>query len=46
MWALKNNVPVSLSIKTGASDGKLTEVVAGDLDTDTPLITASKKGRN
>jgi len=46
VWALKNNVPVSLSIKTGASDGKLTEVVAGDLDTDTPLITASRKGRN
>ena len=46
VWALKNNVPVSLSIKTGASDGKLTEVVTGDLDTDTPLITASRKGRN
>jgi HlyD family secretion protein len=46
VWALKNNIPVSLSIKTGASDGKLTEVVAGDLDADTPLITASKKGRN
>jgi HlyD family secretion protein len=46
VWALKNNVPVSLSIKTGASDGKLTEVVTGDLDTDTPLITASKKGGN
>jgi HlyD family secretion protein len=46
VWALKNNVPVSLSIKTGASDGKLTEVIAGDLDTDTPLITASRKGRN
>jgi HlyD family secretion protein len=46
IWALKNNIPVSLSIKTGASDGKLTEVVTGDLDTDTPLITASKKGRN
>jgi HlyD family secretion protein len=46
VWALKNGVPVSLSIKTGASDGKLTEVVAGDLDTDTALITASRKGRN
>jgi HlyD family secretion protein len=46
VWALKNNIPVSLSIKTGASDGKLTEVISGDLDTDTQLITASKKGRN
>ena len=46
VWALKNNAPTSLSIKTGASDGKLTEVLASDLDTDTLLITASKKGRN
>ena len=44
VWTLKDKVPVSLSIKTGASDGKLTEVTTGDLDTDTPLITASKKG--
>ena len=46
VWALKDKVPVSLSIKTGASDGKLTEVTAGDLDSDTQLITAAKKGRN
>ena len=46
VWALKNNIPVSLSLKTGASDGKLTEVTAGELDTDTPLITAAKRGRN
>lgn len=44
VWTLKDKVPVSLNIKTGASDGKLTEVTTGDLDTDTPLITASKKG--
>ena len=46
VWALKNNEPVSLGIKTGASDGKLTEVTEGELDTDTALITASKKGRD
>ena len=46
VWALKNNAPVSLSIKTGASDGRLTEVTAGELDTDTLLITAAKRGRN
>lgn len=46
VWALKDKAPVALSIKTGASDGKLTEVTAGDLDTDTPLITAAKKGGN
>jgi HlyD family secretion protein len=46
VWALKDKVPVSLSIKTGASDGRLTEVTAGELDTDTVLITAAKRGRN
>ncbi|MDP1702928.1 MAG: efflux RND transporter periplasmic adaptor subunit [Aestuariivirga sp.] len=46
VWVLKDKVPVSLGIKTGASDGKLTEVVTGDFDTDTLLVTASKKGRN
>ncbi len=46
VWALKNNEPVSLGIKTGASDGKLTVVTEGELDTDTALITASKKGRD
>jgi HlyD family secretion protein len=44
VWTLKDNVPMSLSIKTGASDGKTTEVTAGELDTDTLLITAAKKG--
>jgi HlyD family secretion protein len=44
VWTLKDNVPTSLSIKTGASDGKMTEVIAGDVDTDTLLITAAKKG--
>ena len=46
VWMLKDNVPVSLSIKTGASDGKMTEVTEGELTTDTLLITAAKKGGN
>ena len=46
VWVLKGKVPESLSIKTGASDGRLTEVTTGELDTDTLLITAAKKGRN
>ncbi len=44
VWTLNDNVPASLSIKTGASDGKMTEVIAGDIDTDTLLITAARKG--
>jgi HlyD family secretion protein len=46
VWLLKDKIPVSLSIKTGASDGRMTEVTAGELDADTLLITAAKKGRN
>lgn len=46
VWTLKDNVPIALNIKTGASDGRLTEVTEGELDTNTALITAAKKGRN
>ena len=46
VWMLKDNAPVSLSIKTGASDGKMTEVVEGEVTTDTLLITGAKKGGN
>jgi HlyD family secretion protein len=44
VWMLKDKAPVSLSITTGASDGKMTEVIMGELDTNTLLITAAKKG--
>ena len=44
VWTLKDNIPTSFSIKTGASDGKMTEVIAGDIDIDTLLITSAKKG--
>jgi HlyD family secretion protein len=43
VWALKNNVPEALRIVTGASDGKMTEVVKGDVTPDTPLIIAAKR---
>jgi HlyD family secretion protein len=46
VWMLKDNVPEALHIATGASDGKMTEVVKGELTPDTLLITASKKGGN
>ncbi len=44
VWALKNDVPQSVSVTTGASDGKMTEVVKGELAAETALITASKTG--
>ena len=46
VWVLKDNAPQSLNITTGASDGKMTEVVKGELDPATLLITAAKKGGN
>jgi HlyD family secretion protein len=44
VWALKNDAPLTITIKTGATDGAMTEVVAGDLAADVPLITSSKTG--
>jgi HlyD family secretion protein len=46
VWVLKDNTPQSLNITTGASDGKMTEVVKGELDPGALLITAAKKGGN
>jgi HlyD family secretion protein len=44
VWVLKNNAAQSLAITVGASDGKMTEVVKGDLEVDTPLVISSKQG--
>ena len=44
VWILKNDTPQSVTVGTGASDGKMTEIVKGELTADTPLITASKSG--
>jgi HlyD family secretion protein len=44
VWALKDGTPQSITITTGATDGKMTEVIKGDLSADTPLITAAKTG--
>ena len=46
VWVLKDNAPQSLNITTGASDGKMTEVVKGELEPGALLITAAKKGGN
>jgi HlyD family secretion protein len=43
VWMLKDNVPEALRITTGASDGKMTEVVKGDIAPDAPLIIAVKQ---
>ena len=43
VWVLKDNVPGAVRITTGASDGKMTEVVKGDIAPDDLLIIAAKQ---
>jgi HlyD family secretion protein len=38
VWVLKNGAPAPVRIKTGATDGRMTEVVAGDLAPGTALV--------
>lgn len=42
VWVLKDNVPGAVLITTGASDGKMTEVVKGDIAPDDLLVIAAK----
>lgn len=42
VWVLKDNVPGAVRITTGASDGKMTEVVKGDIAPDDLLVIAAK----
>jgi len=39
VWVLRENQPVSVPIKTGITDGTLTEVVSGDLHEGDDIIT-------
>ena len=43
VWVLKDNVPGAVRITTGASDGKMTEVVKGDIAPDDLLVVAAKQ---
>jgi HlyD family secretion protein len=38
VWVMKDGAPAAVRIKTGATDGRMTEVVAGDLAPGTPLL--------
>jgi HlyD family secretion protein len=44
VWILEEGAPKSLTIATGASDGKMTEVTRGEISLESALITAAKKG--
>jgi HlyD family secretion protein len=39
VWVLRDNRPVAVAIKPGVSDGKMTEVAAGDLQPGMQVIT-------
>ena len=45
VWVLENNAPVAVEIKTGISDGKVTEVISGDLKAGMQVITDSSTGK-
>lgn len=39
IWVLRNGEPAPVPIKTGASDGRMTEVIGGDVSEGTQVIT-------
>ena len=43
VWVLKNGRPQEVAVTTGATDGKLTQIVKGDLKPDDQVITASRQ---
>ena len=44
IWILDNGSPKQVNVKTGASDGQMTEVLSGDLAEGAAVITAAKQG--
>ncbi len=44
VWVLNDNRPTAVSVKTGISDGKMTEIVSGDLQAGMQVITESNSG--
>jgi HlyD family secretion protein len=44
VYVLNANAPQAMSVKTGATDGKVTEVKSGGLKPNQPLIVGSRRG--
>lgn len=42
VWVLRNGEPVPIRVRTGASNGKMTEIVGGDLKPGMEVITETK----
>ena len=45
IWILENGSPVELKVKTGATDGKLTQVLSGDLVAGMEVVTSSRQAK-
>ena len=43
LWVLKNGAPVAVKVKTGVSDGSLTEIISGDLQPGAEVIISSRQ---
>ena len=43
VWVLESGVPVAVKVKTGVSDGSLTEITSGDLKPGAEVIISSKQ---
>jgi HlyD family secretion protein len=39
VWVLREGQPVAIEVKTGASNGRLTEITGGEIEAGTELIT-------
>lgn len=44
IWTLKDGAPASITVRTGATDGRMTVVTEGDVTAGTPLIVSSRQG--
>lgn len=43
IWILDNNQPMAMTVTTGISDGRYTEIVAGELQENSSVITGSRE---
>lgn len=44
VWVLRDGQPVAVTVKTGATNGRVTELVSGDLSAGMPVITDAVSG--
>jgi HlyD family secretion protein len=44
VWVLREGSPVAVPVQTGITDGRMTEIVGGELEVDMPVITDQRSG--